>query len=198
MSEKDLFLEEMSGVKPLQREPRERLIRQSAEGDVELRRQAATEPLHEKINPLLDEGVDPLDAWYVLDFKRPGIQHGVYKKLRMGRYDIDARLDLHRMTVKQAREEVKQFIDEAGKLGLRTLLILHGKGQRKVEQENTAVLKGYVNHWLQQLEMVQAFHSAQPVHGGTGAVYVLLRKSADKKRENRERFLKGHVPYDAR
>jgi DNA-nicking Smr family endonuclease len=196
MSEKDLFLEEMSGVKPLQREPRERLIRQSAEGDVELRRQAATEPLHEKINPLLDEGVDPLDAWYVLDFKRPGIQHGVYKKLRMGRYDIDARLDLHRMTVKQAREEVKQFIDEAGKLGLRTLLILHGKGQRKVEQENTAVLKGYVNHWLQQLEMVQAFHSAQPVHGGTGAVYVLLRKSADKKRENRERFLKGRVPYD--
>jgi len=197
MSEKDLFLEEMSGVKPLQREPRERLIRQSAEGDVELRRQAATEALHEKINPLLDEGVDPLDAWYVLDFKRPGIQHGVYKKLRMGRYDIDARLDLHRMTVKQAREEVKQFIDEAGKLGLRTLLILHGKGQRKVEQENTAVLKGYVNHWLQQLEMVQAFHSAQPVHGGTGAVYVLLRKSADKKRENRERFLKGRVPYDA-
>ena len=198
MSEKDLFLEEMSGVKPLQREPRERLIRQSAEGDVELRRQAATEPLNEKIHPLLDEGVDPLDAWYVLDFKRPGIQHGVYKKLRMGRYDIDARLDLHRMTVKQAREEVKQFIDEAGKLGLRTLLILHGKGQRKVEQENTAVLKGYVNHWLQQLEMVQAFHSAQPVHGGTGAVYVLLRKSADKKRENRERFLKGRVPYDAR
>ncbi len=198
MSEKDLFLEEMSGVKPLQREPRERLVKQSVEGDVERRREAATQPLKDKINPLLDEGVDPLDAWYVLDFKRPGIQHGVYKKLRMGRYDIEARLDLHRMTVKQAREEVKQFIDEASKLGLRTLLILHGKGQRKVEKENTAVLKGYVNHWLQQLEMVQAFHSAQPVHGGTGAVYVLLRKNADKKRENRERFLKGRVPYDAR
>lgn len=198
MSEKDLFLEEMSGVKPLQREPRERLVKQSVEGDVERRREAATQPLKDKINPLLDEGVDPLDAWYVLDFKRPGIQHGVYKKLRMGRYDIEARLDLHRMTVKQARDEVKQFIDEASKLGLRTLLILHGKGQRKVEKENTAVLKGYVNHWLQQLEMVQAFHSAQPVHGGTGAVYVLLRKNADKKRENRERFLKGRVPYDGR
>lgn len=198
MSEKDLFLEEMSGVKPLQREPRERLIKPSVMGDVERRREAATQPLKDKINPLLDEGVDPLDAWYVLDFKRPGIQHGVYKKLRMGRYDIEARLDLHRMTVKQARDEVKQFVDEASKLGLRTLLILHGKGQRKVEKENTAVLKGYVNHWLQQLEMVQAFHSAQPVHGGTGAVYVLLRKSADKKRENRERFLKGRVPYDSR
>jgi hypothetical protein len=57
-------------------------------------------------------------------------------------------------------------------------------------------LKGYVQHWLQELEEVQAFHSAQPVHGGTGAVYVLLRKNLQKKRENRERFLKGRVPYD--
>jgi hypothetical protein len=40
---------------------------------------------------------------------------------------------------------------------------------------------------------VQAFHSAQVQHGGTGAVYVLLRKSEEKKRENRERFLKGRV-----
>ena len=59
MSEKDLFLEEMSGVKPLQREPRERLVKQSVEGDVERRREAATQPLKDKINPLLDEGVDP-------------------------------------------------------------------------------------------------------------------------------------------
>jgi hypothetical protein len=43
---------------------------------------------------------------------------------------------------------------------------------------------------------VQAFHSAQPQHGGTGAVYVLLRKSEEKKQENRERFLRGRVPVD--
>jgi len=35
------------------------------------------------------------------------------------------------------------------------------------------------------------------VHGGTGAVYVLLRKSVEKKRENRERFLKGRLAPDA-
>jgi DNA-nicking Smr family endonuclease len=198
MSEKDLFFEEMSGVKPLKREPRERLVKTAVQGDVEFRREAAAALPTGAINSLLDEGVDPLDAWYVLDFKRPGIQHGVFKKLRMGRYDIEARLDLHRMTVKQARDEVKKFIDDAAELGLRTLLILHGKGQRKSEKENTAVLKGYVNQWLQQLAHVQAFHSAQPVHGGTGAVYVLLKKSQEKKRENRERFLKGRVPYEGR
>lgn len=198
MSEDDLFAEEMAGVKPLTREPRERLSQRRAIGDIEARRAAASGSHVGPLNPLVGEDIEPLDAWYVLDFKRPGIQHGVYRKLRLGRYEIEARLDLHRMTVAQAREEVFDFIRESMELGLRTVLLLHGKGQRKVEQERTAVLKGYVNRWLQDLDNVQAFHSAQPVHGGTGAVYVLLRKNPAKKRENRERFLKGRVPYEGR
>ncbi|MBT4854739.1 MAG: DNA endonuclease SmrA [Luminiphilus sp.] len=196
MSDDEFFQEEMLGVTPLKRDARERLLRKVNEGDGEARRLAAEGEPEGPLNSLVDEGVEPLDAWYVLAFKRPGIQHGVYKKLRQGRYEIDARLDLHRLSVKQARMDVHSFIQDAMQYGLRTVLILHGKGQRKTEQEKTAVLKGYVQHWLQELEEVQAFHSAQPVHGGTGAVYVLLRKSLQKKRENRERFLKGRVPYD--
>ena len=196
MSEDEFFQAEMRGVTPLKRDARERLLRKDHGGDGEARRQAAEGEPESRVNALVDEGVEPLDAWYVLAFKRPGIQHGVYKKLRQGRYEIDARLDLHRLSVKQARIDVHSFIQDAMQYGLRTVLILHGKGQRKAEQEKTAVLKGYVNHWLQDSEEVQAFHSAQAVHGGTGAVYVLLRKSLQKKRENRERFLKGRVPYD--
>ena len=196
MDDDELFFEEMAGVRPIKREPRERLNKHVTV-DTEARRAAASGEATSPINPLVDEGVEPLDAWYVLDFKRAGIQHGVYRKLRMGRYDIDARLDLHRMTVKQAREEVHQFIRDAMQLGLRTVLIVHGKGQRKVEQERTAVLKGYVNRWLRDIEDVQAFHSAQPVHGGTGAVYALLKKSVEKKQQNRERFMKGRVPYNS-
>lgn len=192
MSEDDLFWEEMAGVRPLQREPRERLTK-SVSVATEQRREAAEGRHKAQLNPLVDEGIEPLDAWYVLEFKRPGVQHGVYKKLRLGRYDIEARLDLHRMTVKEAREEVFTFLRDSQEYGLRTVLITHGKGQRKPERERTAVLKGYVNVWLQALETVQAFHSAQAVHGGTGAVYVLLQKSAAKKRENRERFMKGRV-----
>ena len=196
VSDDEFFQEEMLGVTPLKRDARERLLRKVNEGDGEARRLAAEGEHEGPLNSLVDEGVEPLDAWYVLAFKRPGIQHGVYKKLRQGRYEIDARLDLHRLSVKQARMDVHSFIQDAMQYGLRTVLILHGKGQRKTEQEKTAVLKGYVQHWLQELEEVQAFHSAQAVHGGTGAVYVLLRKSLQKKRENRERFLKGRVPYD--
>lgn len=196
MSDDEFFQAEMLGVTPLKRDARERLLRKEQEGDGKARRLAAEGEPEGVVNSFVDEGIEPLDAWYVLAFKRPGIQHGVYKKLRQGRYEIDARLDLHRLSVKQARLDVHSFIQEAMQYGLRTVLILHGKGLRKTEQEKTAVLKGYVNRWLQDSEEVQAFHSAQAAHGGTGAVYVLLRKNLQKKRENRERFLKGRVPYD--
>ena len=53
------------------------------------------------------------------------------------------------------------------------------------------MLKSYVNKWLPNLPEVMAFHSAQQHHGGAGAVYVLLKKNAEKKQENGERHLRG-------
>ena len=193
VSDEDLFAEEMAGVKPLGREARVRLVKERLSEEQQKGRQRAAVGEDKPINPLTDDGIMPLDAWHVLEFKRPGIQHGVYRKLRLGQYQVDARLDLHRMLVKQAREEVFSFVREATELGLRTLLIVHGKGQSKTQGERSAILKGYVDHWLRELESVQAFHSARPEHGGTGAVYVLLRKSAEQKRENRLKYLKGRV-----
>ncbi len=193
VSDEDLFAEEMAGVTPLGREARVRLVKERLSEDQQRERRQAAEREELAVNPLIDEGVAPLDAWHVLEFKRPGIQNGVYRKLRLGRYQVDARLDLHRLLVKQAKEEVFTFIAEAERLGLRTVLIVHGKGQSKAQGEQTAVLKGYVNHWLKELDAVQAFHSAQPQHGGTGAIYVLLRKNAEQKRANRLQYLKGRV-----
>jgi DNA-nicking Smr family endonuclease len=74
--------------------------------------------------------------------------------------------------------------------------VIHGKGQSAVRREHCSILKGGVDHWLRELDIVQAFHSAQPRHGGTGAAYVLLRKSEEKKREARDRFAKGRVPIE--
>ena len=192
MQDDDLFASEMSGVKPLNRDPRERLVK-TDRTDSAVRRQAAVASPSRSDNKLTDDGIPPLDAWYVLEFKRPGIQNGVYRKLRLGQYQTDARLDLHRLVVKQAREEVFAFIRDASELGLRNLLIVHGKGQSGGPSDRKAVLKGYVNHWLRELDAVQAFHSAQPAHGGTGSVYVLLKKSSDQKRENRLKYMKGRV-----
>ena len=198
--EQRLFLDEMSDVVPIKRQARVRVTnRPEAErASLERRRSAAVSHGHDDGNTLTENGlaITPLDPWYVLDFKRPGVQNGVFRKLKQGRYEAEARLDLHRMTAAVARKELFEFIQESVRLGIRSAIIVHGKGESRAERERSSILKGCTDHWLRELEDVQAFHSAQPRHGGTGAVYVLLRKSEDKKRENREIFMKGRVPYD--
>ena len=77
VSDDEFFQAEMLGVTPLKRDARERLLRKENEGDGKARRLAAEGEPEGLLNSLVDEGIEPLDAWYVLAFKRPGIQHGV-------------------------------------------------------------------------------------------------------------------------
>jgi len=187
-----LFEQELADVKPLKVDARVERAKTEpvAAVSMEHRREAAVSLPEADRNTLKDEGISPLDPWYVLDFKRPGIQNGVFRRLKQGKYESEARLDLHRMRVLQARKAVFEFVEQAMEIGLRTVIIIHGRGERKAEKEQSAVLKGCVDHWLRELDDVQAFHSAQPQHGGTGAVYVLLRKNEQQKLSNRERFMR--------
>lgn len=121
----------------------------------------------------------------VLSFQRPGIQHGVFRKLRLGQYRSDARLDLHRVTLAEAQRNVYRFIQDCLHHQIRCCQIIHGMGRNTQPQ---AMLKSHVNAWLCQLPEVIAFHTAPQTDGGFGAVYVLLRKSAAAKHQNREQF----------
>ncbi|MEM1112016.1 MAG: DNA endonuclease SmrA [Pseudomonadota bacterium] len=195
-SDEDMFFKEMGDVarhRPSGRVGQAQRRASSRDSSLQERRDNAVAAEVLDRNILKEEGIEPLDPWYVLEFKRPGVQNGVFRKLKQGRYDTEARLDLHRMTVKRAREELFDFIEESHRLGLRCVAVVHGRGEKRNGEQGHSILKGCTNHWLRQLETVQAFHSAQPRHGGTGAVYVLLKKSEEKKRENRERFMKGRT-----
>lgn len=194
--ENNLFEQEMAGVKPLRKPGRVALKRDSLDQDSARARREAAAAEQGPDNPLRDEGVDPLDPWYVLDFKRPGVQNGVFRKLKQGRYEAEARLVLRRMTVARARQELLEFIQQASELGLRSVIVVHGKGENTNDEgrRQASIIKGFVNHWLQELDAVQAFHSAQPRHGGTGAAYVLLRKGEEAKQRNREKF-RGEKKY---
>jgi len=192
-----LFRDEMAGVTPLEHEPRAHRrggAGRQRDSSLAQRRRAAVASAVADRNTLADGGIEPLDAWYVSSWKRPGIQHGVFRRLKQGRYESQARLDLHRMGVEQARRELYEFVTEAFQLGLRSLLVVHGKGRTAGDQGS--ILKGCVDHWLRELDAVQAFHSAQPQHGGTGAVYVLLRKSESAKQATREQFSRGRSPTE--
>lgn len=172
-------------VKPIRTEQRVNLKRKLvSEFALEVRRQAAQEETAVKQDPLVDREIKQLDPHAILEFRRPGVQHGVYKQLRLGKYTIDARLDLHRMTVEQARPAVYQFIGDCLAHDIRCALIAHGKGEGR---KKPAVLKSYLASWLPQIPEVLAFHSAKPQHGGLGACYLMLKKTQKKRQENLER-----------
>lgn len=155
------------------------------------RRDRAQSQVEQASDPLAGEPVEMVEPQAELSFRRTGVQHGVYRNLRLGKYPLDARLDLHKMTVDRARREVYQFIKDCVQNDVRTALITHGKGELR---EQPALLKSCVAFWLPQIEEVLAFHSAQKPHGGVGATYVLLRKSERKKQETRDRLLGDKKP----
>ena len=185
--ESDLFSEEMDGVAPLKKKDKVHLPARQIQtpGHLVRRLSAVTEKAVDD-NHLATDQVEILSSNDVLEYKKEGVQNSVYKKLRMGKYSVEARLDLHRMTVEDARKEVFRFIQDCMKYDLRTVIILHGKGDRNPDKK--AVLKSYLSKWLPDLDDVLAFHSAQNYHGGTGAVYVLLRKSTNDSEDSRDLF----------
>jgi len=180
----DFFSQQMKGVKPIKVDAKVDLAKQHQDNlNAEKRRKAATEELAKDKNFLSGEYIEPVDPLALLEFKRDGVQTGVYRNLRLGKYQIDARLDLHHMTIDQARRAVFQFIQDCMSNDIRCALITHGKGEGRILP---AQLKSCLNHWLPQFDQVLAFHSAQKQHGWVGATYVLLRKSEKKKLETWE------------
>ncbi|MBV0932820.1 DNA endonuclease SmrA [Marinobacterium weihaiense] len=131
------------------------------------------------------EWLHPADP---LSWKRDGVQEGVFRNLRLGRYTTDASLNLQHLTLAQARDEVAGFVRQSRELNIRTVLIQHGRSQNPEAHGNQ--LKTYLNAWLPLLDGVMAFHSAQPHHGGTGALYVMLRKSDQARQDNWEKHQK--------
>ncbi|WP_396587523.1 DNA endonuclease SmrA [Bermanella sp. R86510] len=180
------FQEAVGDVKPLKVEKRVRLSKKQQDRiAIEQRRKAALEATERDPNHLTDNHVDMVKPQDLLSYKKDGVQEGVFRKFRLGKYELEARLDLHHRTVEQARQEVYRFVADAMKYDLRTVTILHGKGEK---EPVPALLKSWVNKWLRELDDVLAFHSCQPQHGGYGAVYVMLRKSERKKQETRDKL----------
>ena len=119
----------------------------------------------------LTEEIQPGD---VLSYSVPGLQKNVLRKLRRGDYRREVELDLHGLTVEPARQALNQLLAEAKREGWQCIKIVHGKGLRS--SNRGPVLKSRVNTWLRHCGQVLAFCSAPPTDGGTGVVYVLLRR----------------------
>lgn len=130
---------------------------------------------------LNDEGMsdgfaldEPIEHGETLSYLRPDTQPTLLRKLRRGQFSCAASLDLHGLTIDEARSQISGFFREQRRDVRCCVRIVHGKGNRSMRQ--IPVLKRMVNHWLPQRDDVIAFCSTPAHDGGTGAIYVLLRK----------------------
>ena len=107
-----------------------------------------------------------------ISWRHPGLQLGVMRKLRRGRFAIADELDLHGMRLPVAEQAITEFISHSRELNYGCVRIVHGKGLRSRKQP---ILKNLTAKLLRRMPGVLAYCSARPVDGGTGAVYILLR-----------------------
>jgi len=166
----EIFKEAMSGVNPLSHD---KAYHNGIKPKSKPEKAYNTEELFIH-DPLSDElEIEEVDSAEILSFCRTGIQKNTFRKLRSGNYRISDELDLHGLTLKQAKKILVYYLQEAVQFEGCCVRIIHGKGHRS--SNNKSVLKTHVNHWLSEHDRVLAFHSTKLRDGGAGAVYVLLK-----------------------
>jgi len=174
ISEEDLeaFQQAMKGTKPLK--SNKIRLAPPLEGKKPIRKHIyhddTTFTLSEKL------ALDPVQGEEFISFKQNGISNKTLRKLRKGQYNVEAILDLHGLSIEEAKSAVEYFLQQCSYEKIRIALIIHGKGHHS----EMPILKNKLNHWLRELDFVLAFCSAAPFHGSRGAVYVLLRRSTEE------------------
>lgn len=118
----------------------------------------------------------------------PGVDRRQARRIATGAIEIEARLDLHGMTQLEAHSRLIGFLRGAAARGMRTVLVITGKGGGRRqpppgaawwETDEVGILRRAVPRWLAEPPLravVIGCEPASPRHGGEGALYVLLRR----------------------
>jgi DNA-nicking Smr family endonuclease len=169
--DKDLFREAVAGAKPLAHD-RHHPAPPPPGARAAFRRADEQAVLEESLTSQAAElGVETGDE---IVFRRPGVPDRVLRDLRRGRFAVEDEVDLHGLVAAEARHAVRGFIAGCAARQLSCVRVIHGKGRGSGPRG--PVLKKSVNLWLRKHDAVLAFCSARAAHGGTGAIYVLLKR----------------------
>ena len=171
-----LFSREMRGVKRITVDQADtgkpRTDRQQLK---ELRQNATVRAEAIRVDGLSDQFVIDVGPEDELSWARDGVQESQLRKLKQGLVPFDGSLDLHGMKIEKARETLWDFLAEATRFEVRCVRVTHGKAARI--DGRSPMMKSHVNTWLRQHPQVLGFASCLPRHGGTGAIYVMLRRT---------------------
>ena len=114
----------------------------------------------------------------------PGLDKRSALRLQRGQLPIEGRLDLHGMTQSEAYRTLDIFLTRAVRDEKRCVLVITGKGTARQDEgvmpdRSAGILRAMVPGWLGDAtnrERVLAHQPAQPKDGGSGALYVLLKR----------------------
>ncbi|MBS0236412.1 MAG: Smr/MutS family protein [Proteobacteria bacterium] len=167
------WVELVGGVKPLKDKPK---VQVEASDAPRIKRQR---PPKVKVNERLPLRETPLHnkSPELLCGGHEGIDRNLRKKMDEGQLPIEARLDLHSLSIEQAYTQVCAFIHSSYARGFRLVLIVTGKGKGSIVGHQT--IHQMFSIWLNANEMrnkIVRFCPANPKDGGEGAFYVLLRR----------------------
>ncbi len=126
-------------------------------------------PTRAEAGPAPDPVQPPLDRF-------AGIDRANAERLKRGLHPIEGRLDLHGLTQAEAHRELADFVWASHQAGRRCVLVITGRG---FGPDGPGVLKRAVPRWLEEAGLrrrILATATAQPRHGGEGALYLLLRR----------------------
>ena len=107
------------------------------------------------------------------------IDRVTHVKLAKGRLPLEARVDLHGLTQREAHALLLSFLHRAHAAGARHVLVITGKGSSTGSE---GVLRRAVPEWLRTSafkDLVSAHGDAARGHGGHGAIYIRLRRNRD-------------------
>ncbi|WP_417309014.1 Smr/MutS family protein [Devosia sp.] len=118
---------------------------------------------------------------------RPGLEPNLRQRLQRGRIEIDGTIDLHGMRQVEAHAALTRFVHARHARGDRTLLVITGKGIKKLEDDaavlvERGVLRSMLPIWLREpglAPLVAGWDVAVQRHGGDGAFYVRLRRARE-------------------
>ncbi|HEY1711130.1 MAG TPA: Smr/MutS family protein [Rhizomicrobium sp.] len=117
-----------------------------------------------------------------------GVDGRTEERLRKGKVEPDARLDLHGYTETAAHDALLNFLRGAQARGHRMIIVVTGKGAKRdagapfdleLDRKARGILKTVVPRWLAEpafARFVAAVRQAHVRHGGEGALYVYLRR----------------------
>ena len=170
--DKEAFRRAIAGAKPLRSEDRAPLKKTRPKPRARFSKADDQAVLRES----LEDDIDALEHGHggALRFCRQHVGRRTMRKLTRGGFSVQAEIDLHGMTLAEAKPRLRDFIEYSAAEGRLCVRVVHGKGLGSGERG--PVLKSAVNAWLRRWDNVLAFVSTRQVHGGTGAVYVLLQR----------------------